>query len=310
MVTALAVTLGSLAEALIAFLIMRRFSTRYYFSTIKDIVIFLLPASLFPAALAATIGVGALYFNHTLPKEGIIFAWKTFFIGDSMGAYIFTPLLVFWTLYKPNVFLKDHIVDAILIVLAFFILNYFTFYEARWGGELFIPYSMWVAYRFRMHGATLNVFFIGLAALIPTTFGYGSFTSRYQENPLLALVIFLDIIVVISLVVAVLVRERQAAWQLLKNHNVDLEAAEQTHKLILEEMGREIMGRDKIALLNALTANMIKHLELPLKKINNFIHAGKDSLRSLKTTLNQKKSCLNQTKVEGLMRAYKMLHSI
>jgi len=213
LLAATTVSLGSLLQALLGGYILRRFSTSNYFGTVKDIVIFLLPAGILTCLIASTVGVITLYLYGAFSNWSFgLYIWTTFWIGDSMGVYIFTPLIVVWTFRRPSVSLRKYRFEAILMIASFIILNYLVFFRNYPVGQLFIPLSLWATCRFRMHGATVANFCIALTAIMFTTFGYGSYVANVVSNSLLIVVSCLEIMAAACLILAAAIEERDQAW--------------------------------------------------------------------------------------------------
>lgn len=65
----------------------------------RDVTVFLLagPSSML---LSASIGVFALYIGGKLPDDLISQAWLGWWLGDTVGVLVFTPLLLFFRTYQ------------------------------------------------------------------------------------------------------------------------------------------------------------------------------------------------------------------
>ena len=199
---ALAITLGSLAQALLGAYLMRRFSTTGYFKTIRDAIIFLLAGGVLTCMIAATIGVCTLYLYGVLPAQSVLYTWLTFWFGDCMGVYTVTPLVTIWSLLKvPKV--RCSRIELLLLFFAF-VLTSLLFISVRYypPAYLFIPLALWVAYRFRFHGATVAILFISIVTITTTMLDHGSFIYAYPHAPLLVLVMFLEVLVASTLFMA------------------------------------------------------------------------------------------------------------
>lgn len=48
--------------------------------------------------IGATVGVGSLWLRGLIPDENLLFNWWTWWVGDSIGVLIFTPLLLVWAI--------------------------------------------------------------------------------------------------------------------------------------------------------------------------------------------------------------------
>lgn len=286
--TSLIISIGSLLEAVFAAFVMRRFSSIYYFTTVQDVFIFLIPASIIGSLIAATLGTTALSLFSNLYWDTAVSLWSTFFVGDLMGVYIFTPLLVIWITTAPMVKLRAYRKEAVLMLLVFLLISYLSFIRDYPFAHFYIPLSMWIAYRFRLHGATLAICLISLVAISYTSLGLGSFiTAVVSENRLTLLVSFLEVIVAINLVVATLTNERESVIHLLEHQNVDLRQTMQLHIEAIKEMGKEIMIKEKLTSLGLVTSNLANYLHMPLNKITTAAKACLASLQELEDFYNQ-----------------------
>lgn len=282
-------SLGSLGEALIGGYIMRRYCSPTYFYSVRDIFIFLIPVGLGASLIASTVGVATLYFYGTITLQTMYYVWITFWVGDSMGVYLFTPLIVVWALQKP-LYYGNYNFEIFLMTFSFVLLTWANFaldYPMR---HLFLPLTLWVTYRFHMHGATIAIFFICIVSIIPTSLGLGFFNPELYPYTLALLVSFLETVVASSLILAAVINERQAAWNLLQNQNLDLQQALEMHETELKQMQSALFIKKKlIDSLNLLILGVTKQLQEPLKRIHDFIKAGFVSLSHLHSIATKKK---------------------
>lgn len=281
LLTAMAVSAGSLFQAFLAAYIMRQLSDPGYFNTLRDVVIFLFPAGLLASMIASTIGVLALYFSGNLPADAIINKWMTFWLGDSLGIYIFTPLIIIWSLYKIPPGFKKYWGEAVLMALTFLLISYLTYVKNYPLLHLGIPLCLWIAYRFRMHGASLAIVLICLTAIIPTSLGWGGIAVNILYEPLLTLVSFLEVVVGVSLTVAALLNERVLAWARLEDYSKNLESKVEKKSAQLKEAQMEIFLKEKLASLGVLAFGIGRQLQSPLKKISEELKGCRDSLSLL-----------------------------
>lgn len=284
-----AISFGSLLQAYVGSLIIRRFSSENYFETIKDVVIFLFPAGILSCLIASSIGVTALYLGGSLSLHAIFNTWLTFWIGDSMGVYIITPLLVVWSIKRLNVSIKGHFVEILFMIFASILLYYLVFQRNLPLLYLFVPLNLWVTYAFRMHGATVSNFLISLFAIIPASFGFGPIFRAHPEDSLILLVNFLEVLVATSLFFAAILNEREAALKILQNHfiNLQLEHADLRTNTI-REIFRENLIRGKFGpSMSTLTLGLLAQVFLWLRKINLSAMTKLASLSHLNDTIRQ-----------------------
>ncbi len=218
---ALSISLASLAQALVGAYILRNYASSRYFSTVKDVVLFLFFGGVVTCLIASSVGVASLYVYGDLAANSISYALLTFWLGDTMGVLIFTPLLVVWSICKPEIRLGLFTKEAICMGIVFCFISFYTL-QGYPLGYLFIPYGIWVAYRLSFHGATAATLLVCFVVIVPICTGAGPFILYFTADMLLIIVSFLQIIASTSLLFAAAISERNAAWQLIKKHRLDL----------------------------------------------------------------------------------------
>lgn len=283
---AFVISFGSLAQAFLGGFIMRRFSSVEYFKTTKDIFIFLIPAGFLSCMIASTIGTGALYLLHYIPIEEVFSTWVPFWVGDTMGVYIFTPLITVWSLQKYISVFSLYKWETIGMLAVFVLLSILTTMSDLPLGHLFIPLSMWVTFRYRMHGATLIAFLVALVTLIPTALGYGTFVANLVANQLIILVSLLEIIVAISLSLAAVINEREIAWTALERNNVNLRQAIGKYSDELKEMNMEVFLKERLVVDRLLTSGLTRQIQLPLMRIGKFSKVSLEGLSRLRNAFD------------------------
>lgn len=292
--TAFLISLGSLCQALLGNFIARRYCSSGYLYTVRDVFVFLLFAGLLTCLVSSTIGVISLYFFESMmTRAAFFYTWLTFWIGDSMGIFIFTPLLVVWSILKPIAELRKYIWEVVIMAAAFILVTYLTLVANYPMLHLYIPLCMWAAYRFGMHGATVAVFLITLAVIMPASIGFGSYKEILVTSPLIILVSFIEIIVASSLIVAAIVNERELVWRQIQNHNVDLQHAFELREEEIKQKTDEIYVKEKLSSLGLLTSGIAKQVRVPLQRIGVFTKTTIDCLELIKKSFNSIKEQLN-----------------
>ncbi len=86
---------GSTLQALAAVWLSRRWIGREVprLDNPRDILFFILLTGLLPCLIAPTIGVGTLVSTGIVPTQTALFSWWNWWIGDSLGVIIVTPLI-------------------------------------------------------------------------------------------------------------------------------------------------------------------------------------------------------------------------
>jgi integral membrane sensor domain MASE1 len=294
--TAIAVSFGSLAQGLAAAFLMRRFSSVDYLTKVKDVFIFLVPAGAMSCLISSIIGATALHIYDPVHIRDPFVLWITFWIGDTMGVYIFTSPIIVWALQKPAIKIQEYPLETFLMAFLIFITILLTFiFEYPLSQFLFLL-SIWVTYRFRMHGATLTILFLAFAALIPTVLGYGAFYVYVFDkiNPLILLVSFFEVLVFSSLILAAVINERAAAWLTIHDYNEHLQEEVAVKKSEIKEMRNEIFTQEKLASLSLLTSNLSKNIAPPLQMIESLTNSSMDRLQKIRGSYETRKEKINK----------------
>jgi integral membrane sensor domain MASE1 len=306
---AMSVTVGSLLQALVAATIMRRFSTAGYFNTVRDVLIFLFPAGIAACLIASSIGVLALYLYGILASEHLGYVWMTFLLGDTLGVYIFTPLLVVWSLRRP--LLRDHgnFLELATITAIFMLISYATFALTLPVALLYVPLATWVAYRFGMHGATVIVFLIALLSIVFTTLGYGLFFARLLNEPVLILTGYLEILVFSSLLIAAMCSERPASSYFIPVQEVDFEQIIPIHDDELKKLNIQTFIREKKVLLGLLTVGIASKIQVYLKNIDQIAKRCKENIFKIHKLVDDHKEKFSTETMQVIERSFEQIEA-
>lgn len=257
---------GSTLQALVGNYIMRAFCSRGYFNTIKDIFIFSLYGGALTCIIASSIGTLTLYFTSAMTWQATAYLWLTFWIGDTMGVYVFTPLLIVWSLANPTVKLKEYAFEAFFMVIYFISLTSLIQLKGYPLWHLYIPLSIWASYRFRMHGATLTTLLIALAIILPYTTKFTEYTPQLNYFLLIS-ILYIEVVVGTSLLLAAIANEREVAWFQIQNHNINLQQVMEIQASEHRESAYRNLIQNKVASLGLLTSGITNQLQYGLQQI-------------------------------------------
>lgn len=273
---------GSLLQALVGYYMISRFATSDYLKTVRDMVIFLLFGGLLTCLIASTIGVSTLFLMGFLENpHDILITWLTFWIGDTMGVYIFTPPIIAWTLSKPKVPLHKYAWELLLIGIVIFVLSFFILSKKFPLGPIFFPLLTWITYRFGLHGGTIGTILIGFPLIIGSVLNYGVFTL-YTPYSLMFLVIYLEVLVSLNLIVAGIVNELEAAWALLQDRTAGLQVAVATQGQELKLINSKMFIKDKLNSIGLLTSGIAKYIQFPLDRVKGCLQTIESAAKQLK----------------------------
>lgn len=166
----------------------------------KEVIAFLLigPGSML---LTASFGVWVLNTGGKLSAELVPNAWLGWWLGDTIGILIFTPLLLFCSVHQINsIFHSSRIRVEFTIVLGIcIVLSWLVFSDNAMINRISFPFSflifpalIWVGLRFNALGTYVTVLVISLFAVTGTAYGLGPFAK--EDPPVNQLILYLFVL--------------------------------------------------------------------------------------------------------------------
>jgi PAS domain S-box-containing protein len=240
LVIALVIATGNTSESLLgAYLLERLTGRRNPLDRAADI--FALAAICVASCLVgATIGVTSLVISGLLGWGSYAYTWWTWWLGDTAGALIITPLLLVWRAPPPWLVDRQLRVEVVGWLLLLFGVGWLIFGDwpldpalTRSLPYLLLPLLVWAALRFGRHGATLAIVVTTAIALWGTLRGRGPFASDALNDSLQALQSFVGVVALTTLALAAALAERRQAVAALQAARDELErrVAERTAAL-------------------------------------------------------------------------------
>lgn len=188
------ISLGNTLEAVAGAELINFVHTRLrrYFGHQIDTISYI-SASVLGSAFSSCVGVGALYFFDKLPIDKIEPVWITWWIGDALGALVFTPFLVSIFSFKLNF---KRWPDAIGLVSLVVLISYFVFAIPQGSSFLFLlfPVLLFAARGFDRIGVFFASLFICSISIAFTISGQGPFSLGSLNERLVHLQLFLSAI--------------------------------------------------------------------------------------------------------------------
>ncbi len=238
-----------------------------------DQVVQLVIAALASPVVSATIGAAGLWATGVLPATELDFTWLVWWLGDSLGFMIVTPLLLAWwrgerPFHRP----AEAATLALLLVLAGLVV------VAPWSMRMFhghppvymmLPFVVWAAVRFEQPGATLAAFVTSAIALWGSVQGYGPLPRAAQAEVLLVWQVFSMVVAITALAIAGTATERARAERALREQAAMLErrVAERTSAL-----------RDQNDQMVEFTWTISHDLRAPIRAIRGYVDALADDV--------------------------------
>ena len=168
------------------------------------------------AVVSSVIGVFSLYAAGIQPYSGLFSAWLIYWLGDSTGVLLVTPLVFTrWRMPSRTRGLEFAMLVTLLTAACFVIFGDWHVFPIRLHILAFavLPFVMWGAIGFGIGGATLAVFWTAALATVLTALGSGPFAGNTPFiNAVLLDVLFIALSVT-GLPLAAVIAERQRAEQ-------------------------------------------------------------------------------------------------
>lgn len=121
--------------------------------TPKDILYFISISVFFAPFISSTVAITFLYIGKVATVNSVPDMWLTFWVGNSLGALIFTPMIL--SFYVEKLVKKDVIEALISSVLLAFLANW-AFEGVHVKKFAMVPVLIWIMFRFRFRGASVS----------------------------------------------------------------------------------------------------------------------------------------------------------
>ena len=269
--TAAAIAIGNTLEAVIGGALIGRWSQGVRtFETPSGVAKFAL-FSLAPGAMiSATMGVGGLYLFGSLPPGRFWSVWMTWWLGDAVGVFVVTPVLVHWV---QALFRAESPVDwrssAIVLAatLAIGLLGFGPLFEQTItrGPVAFLTIGpvLWAAVRCSQRDTATAVLILSSCAVWGTLSNTGPFAHATRFDAYLLVLMFMTSSAVFSMVLNAEVRVRMGVEATLRQAQQELDhrvrdrtaaLAEANHSL--EHQRVHLVEAQRLAKLGSFTLDI------------------------------------------------------
>jgi PAS domain S-box-containing protein len=208
---------GSTFAAVTGAFLLRRLNFQRELARLQDALSLIVVGAFGSALVSACIGIAVLYATHMHSYTGLWPAWLIYWLGDSTGVLLVTPLvLTLPNVLKINSWRRWAEFAALLISLsAASLLVFSDVVPSRLSGPTLafslIPFVMWAALRFGMSGATLATFLIASTATIETALGRGLLAHNAPFVNAVLLDVFFAVLTLSGMALAAVSAERKRA---------------------------------------------------------------------------------------------------
>jgi PAS domain S-box-containing protein len=185
-------------------------------SRLRDALALIVFGALGSTIVSASAGVSALYATHVQAYSGLGSAWTIYWLGDSTGVLLVTPLvLTFPRLLKIRPWARVAEFVVLLVVLTAICIIIFGNLLSSSKADIFafvvLPFVMWGATRFGLSGAALTTLVIATIATLGTGLGYGPFSENSPFVNAVLLDVYFVVLSTTGMTLAAVVAERERA---------------------------------------------------------------------------------------------------
>lgn len=191
--------------------------------SLRDVFALIVLAALLSTMISATIGVTSLYFAGLTPQANLAETWRTWWIGDAIGALLIAPLILVWAAPPRAPLGTRRLGEAAVLVLGLLVASFIVLtLSVSWGGGplshayVFFPLLMWAAIRFGQRGAITATVLVSAITIAGTVLGRGPFIQPTLHASLLALQTFMGITGATFLVLGASSSERERSRDQLR----------------------------------------------------------------------------------------------
>ncbi len=221
--TSAGIAAGNTLEALIGMRLVNRFADgAAAFQRPQSVLRFALLATI-AATVSASVGVLTLFAGGYAEAARVPIIWFTWWLGDAVGALVFTPFIVIWSRPREGARPTGTPVEAIALAITIAVVSGFVFRQSEPIAYGVLPTLVWAAVRFGRRGAVTAAMMIAAIALWGTLQNVGPFTTDLPNRSLVYLQTFLGAIMLTALVMAAAIRERERAEGALRRSYDELE---------------------------------------------------------------------------------------
>jgi PAS domain S-box-containing protein len=223
------------------------------------------------AMVSASVGVSSLQATHAKAYFGAGSAWVIYWLGDSTGVLLVTPLVL--TLPSLLRIRFRASIGELAALLTFLIATCFVLFgrlssiRVKFDVLAFavLPFVMWAAIKFGTAGASLSVLVTATIATLETAYGHGPFAGNTPFTNAVLLDVFFSVLAVSGLTLSAVIAERdQAARKLteekLREYKNAVEGAEEMIAVVDRQYRYVIANRKFLEYRNMTSQQVTGHL--------------------------------------------------
>ncbi|MGX1548041.1 MASE1 domain-containing protein [Streptomyces adustus] len=239
---------GNTAAPICSYLLLRQVGFRNDLSRLRDGAALVFLGALASTLISATVGVGVIVWRGGLPAGDFWAVWPAWWVGDTMGVLIVTPLLLalHGAPWPPRMSRWKEALGMVLVACA---LIPFATHSSLSVLFLVYPLLIWAALRFQLVGSMLCALFASVMATVAATDQVGPFAGLSHTELMFKLQAFNGGMALTALLLSSVITEQlnirrsvEQACQELAEVLEHLTAGEPRRALPHEEEGEEGEG--------------------------------------------------------------------
>ncbi len=136
MTIVLAISSGAALQAIVGTYLLRRFGGfPNSLGSEKEVFSFMLFGGILSSLINSTLSVTTLVLSNRIPMTNFLANWGTWWVGDVIGVFIFTPLVLMWTLSPYTDWVNRRKPISLAIVTTFLLTTALVFYASQKESE-------------------------------------------------------------------------------------------------------------------------------------------------------------------------------
>jgi diguanylate cyclase (GGDEF)-like protein len=217
--TSVGIAAGNTLEGVVGCYLVSRFAGgQQAFGRSPDIFKFAFLAGMVSTTVSATVGVTTLALGGFANWAMYGTIWSTWWLGDAVGALVFTPLLLLWRENPRLNWTRKQSIEVVFLFSGLFFTAWIVF-SGRFHSALknypleylCIPFLIWAAFRFGRRKAATAICVLAGVATWGTLHGFGPFSRESQNTSLLLLQSFMGIMAITTMVLAAEISQHKRA---------------------------------------------------------------------------------------------------